>query len=1182
MDKRAIQRLVGALPERGLDSTDAVRLFEEIAPSGRIDAKSARDLVAISELVAARFEASGKATWKKLTGIEVAAKAEKSASVGRPASVKKTSALRSEKAAVPAHLAERKGATPPAMIKVDPNAHGRLFTSRTFEKVLATPSSSTVRDIADALREVEKTTGDGDGHLAPRDLAGADPSIQAIMERVYKLNGRKLLSLDEIRAGLPGALVDLFNVSANRTAPGLAGWYRRMVTETLSQVASAYHREVVLGAKPPSEFALGWGFSKNARLPSLKKKIPEAFPPPNLDEIAGLYEEVLSSKLRPTEFYLVARATPEDIQALQAADPRFAAPGGKRQGVLPMLHARPDKEDYLRSLGEKFVAEVVKGSLSITLFCEKHEVDPVLLQRYREQRPDLFQEAVKATRKTDAAPARVVECAERMHTLLSIDPTLNKQEMIDRINEDPAYVETHGKLTYGIVDSFLAKYRELFPNFQSDAWIAVFVKELEALKAEKGSVSWNAAIAHLQSRYARGGSFSRLARVAKLKPGLFKTGGNAFSEKQEAQIGNEARAFLKKKPGSGQTALLAALQPKYPKLTIHVLNGILTRQGIDLGFHAKPGARKSLAARSLVDLMVKLSPPGTTVGEVGDLVNQALAERGMPPFVHGKSADDGQVSAHFHAMTSEIVAEYARAAKKGASQEEIWAAVKKDYPTIDGKKPAECMKAWAARPEDFRALEGFKTKNGKLLLTGLGQKPTKPRYLGGWDFARWLDTASAKEVKELARLEQLSRIPLHLELLDRVIERLDGNKPLKHDNLLWVSHLLADNVPMAYALQAAGANSKRTVIVGTPYGSNPVVAETLEDFGAKVEVPKLDPASYRAAVKKGLDEVVKKHEEYGGPIVVIDDGGLVSDLLHTDPAYASIRKEVKIVEQTSGGILMAEKHALETPIVAAARSKSKKAEAKFIGTTVASKLVHALERAGQDLSSSKVAIVGGGWIGQAVGEALRDRVCGLSIIETSKERRLECKDKGFSVSSSDKALDTADIVIGATGKTSIKLSRLLAAKDKKKQTLVSVSSKRVEIEMSELEKQAKKRTQLPKTSPYLALPTAEYDLGEKSFLVVGDGWPANFDGDVRATPTELIQLTLALLLLGAIQASRTLNKSKGENTIVALDEKDDDWLLERWAEYRVDHPEEPAVSNPDAWKKNLIATAARLSKSGAP
>src|SRR5207302_6760964 len=102
-------------------------------------------------------------------------------------------------------------------------------------------------------------------------------------------------------------------------------------------------------------------------------------------------------------------------------------------------------------------------------------------------------------------------------------------------------------------------------------------------------------------------------------------------------------------------------------------------------------------------------------------------------------------------------------------------------------------------------------------------------------------------------------------------------------------------------------------------------------------------AAYQKAVAQAVDDAAARARKNHAPVVVLDDGGLVTEILRA-PKYADVVDAFKIVEQTTRGITVAEEEPLKTPIINVARSEAKKLEGTFIGRAVALKVVQGLER----------------------------------------------------------------------------------------------------------------------------------------------------------------------------------------------------------------------------------------------
>jgi hypothetical protein len=290
------------------------------------------------------------------------------------------------------------------------------------------------------------------------------------------------------------------------------------------------------------------------------------------------------------------------------------------------------------------------------------------------------------------------------------------------------------------------------------------------------------------------------------------------------------------------------------------------------------------------------------------------------------------------------------------------------------------------------------------------------------------------------------------------------------------------------------------------------------DDGFDVRVPALSMSAYRDEVARGLKDIVALARKNQNGILVLDDGGLVTELLHSDPAYADMLDDIKIVEQTTQGILAAEKRELSVPVVNVARSQSKAAEAEFIGQAVGAKLLQALRRDGGSLDGRKVGLLGYGMIGPAIASTLRDAGAAVTINDTSPTRMEEAAQAGFKTASKEDTLEQAEIVVGATGRRSVEAADMQRLK--KGTVLVSATSKQVEIDVDAAAKHPVR--------------------------LLNGGWPINFDGDVEDIPSSQIQITRAAMFAGAIQAAALRANEKRNKRIVPLDPAVDAKILSRF------------------------------------
>ncbi|MBI2378512.1 MAG: NAD-binding protein [Deltaproteobacteria bacterium] len=794
--------------------------------------------------------------------------------------------------------------------------------------------------------------------------------------------------------------------------------------------------------------------------------------------------------------------------------------------------------------------------------------------------PGLFKQNREAVLPNRAAHAEVVAALARGWA--TADILISREEIIRRCNDDPKLVARFGRLDLNGYKNLIAKVPSKFPKLRSrEVWVPVVSADVRALLAKSPTMSKPELAKALKKKHPSLG-VGHLEELSKIDKSLFaaKKAAEKSEKVYDAKLARAVKVLIEANPKISRRALAERLQPKYPWLTergvAHLIDKlvrpVVTPDAL-LTVDRDP-AKNSKVVQGVYDLILRLFPPGTNQDTILEALNQELEKRGVAGFNSKvyQAKRGSSVDAHVE-ITSRILAEYASAAPKGAPESEILNAIERDYPTLTRTGMRSLRAKIETNLRDHKELAPFVTGN-KLELVGLGKRLESPRYLGGWTIERAVLGGDKAETNELAALTQFTRIPLRLPMLEAALEDLEGNQPLRTKNVLMVSHFLATTVPLALAMKRAGAELENTVMVGTPYGSNTTVVDTLRDLGFDLRVPKLSVADYRKAVEKGLDDAVARHRKNGQNVVVLDDGGLVADLLHSSSKYADVRGAFKLVEQTTGGVIVSEKHALETPIINAARSKSKMREAPYIGQAVAEKVCQGLQRIGTKLSAKKAVVIGFGTVGKELAKQLRQQGAKVVVIEPSETRRNAAKDAGFSVSESvKKHLASADVLIGCTGTRSLSIEDVRQLKPGA--TIASASSKQTEFPMDEVKKEARAAKPIEPDVPVVTLPSFEYSFGRKSLTVLGDGWPVNFDGDVEDIAAEDIQLTRAIMFSGALQASRLLNSAKNAG-LVAYDEAEDNKILRRFETLKKSPSGAEGIRDPERWTEVVTAMARRL------
>ncbi len=1046
-----------------------------------------------------------------------------------------------------------------------------------------------VAGIAAELEEISTNVGHNDQHLAPHDLSGASPRIKGVMAEVHEILGLKRLSLDAIDEVLPGVVAKIAE-RERKDESSSAPLYLSAARETIAVLSDDHRRAVHGEGEPVDTYYDRWKLS-TALFQRFREVAPEAFPvegapvlsPERRARAAKLYAQLMDGELNQGEFFGRSKLSKAELLLLQTADPEHFP----RPKDLPSHYSMAGKnikaasEQLAESLAADFKAQVTKGSLSRGEFAIQAGITKHVLDQLMNGYPELLPRPARWTEggpDEDALASLVGAVAKKV---IEQDVLTSLDEVLAVVNAKSNITAKHGPISRWRYEMLRSNYPEEFPNLKDIPGIlAVLKDEVSELLEKDQGLTPSELTALMQKRHPR----FRLNRIYQLReayPELIPSFAAVIVPKETRR--SDAVRLVKAMTAEPEVSIRALAErwaKKEPRFNRDYLYRIRHEFAVELfssgdaAYQAVASQRSTLKVAELLAEIIRLSEPGTVETTILARLNLVLVAEGLPPYEGSLVPNNlmsrlkeryGGFEEQGARAAAKVVTEYARAAKKGTSSADILAEVSKDYPSLDANKLAQYRALWISDPEAYG-----------VDLTARGEKLKGARYLGGWDVERAIFKPAAHDpilAAELGRASQFLRMPRELPMLTEMVDELDGKTPLKAKNFLWVTHLLGSNVPLADALVAAGLKTSGAIVVGTPYGTNASVREAFEDRGFSVRVPALDSASFRQKVEEGLDAAVAEHKKNHQPIVVLDDGGLVAEILHSNPKeYGSVLGAFKIVEQTTRGITAAEERDLEVPIINVARSRSKSVEGALIGRAVPAKIEQALARVGESAAGKHVTVVGYGVIGEAIAKGLAEHQAKVTVVEASPARAAEAIAAGFEVTTLEEALGHTHILVGATGKESIHLSHLQALKSGS--IVVSASSKQLEVDMKGLQKKAK-RTLLPCDDPLVKLPTAKYQLGTKHLTVLGDGWPINFDGDVEDIPAEEIQLTRCAMFLGALQAASLKAHYSGSKRLIPLDEEQDERLYARFMSERKG-AEQREIGDPARYLEDVRALAAQI------
>jgi S-adenosylhomocysteine hydrolase len=1108
-----------------LSAGDAETLEAEIARKAeRHGARYHRLIAEASEVYASQFTGPAAEAWYRLTGVSVATGEPRYPDGFLPPQT--ILALRSSKGkAKVAH--EEKVVRPSVRIGLRPEQAVTLaLPTPVIEAALARKGSPAVAAVYAKIAAIEGT-GIEDGILVPRDAgASGDETIDQVLGRVWRLHGKRPIALPDLERLLPKAIAALFRHLPNRSTDAIRPLFTSSTNEAVAWLADGFAREVWSGDIDVRGFFKSRG-CEGRHETFLRAELPGAFGTPPPPVVASLFRKTLAGELSARGFYSAIGMRRDD----------FTAYVEKHRRLFPK--EAMDLE-HLPISAKNEAAEEASASAKIA----RAEVDMIALGKA-------------------AGPIA--------WAFLEARPLATRIEVVAAINANQAFLAAHARMTTAMYGRLAKSGAVPKTRKGNQAWrLERLAREANRLLGLRDRPRSKKALIEAMRAFHSGFDANWLR---KLTPLIGEIRSGAEDTSTAARDAQALEALLRSKRPKTLAAAAEMLGAKHDRFTYpyvryladyHLALDPKTAALVASSKRAALGRGVSPIIRAVHSTVLRCVPPGTDAKAIAELVNDMLVERGIPAQKLSRhrewlaSLEPGPTELHAKVLF-DLAVEYRSMLPKGTAEADLWARVRSDFPSLTAEKIGTLRRSWTKDPM-------------RLPRT----KVAHPRYFGGWDMARIAATASMEEKLELARASQRSRLMLHLPLLDMMLADLGGKKPFAKYNVLCVGHLLGQAYPFAHALRAAGAAKQgELVMVSSPYGGVEVVADALREANVDARVPALTEEAYEEEIEKGLDAIVAQHRRNGRPILVVDDGGFIATLLHTKPEkYADVLHAVRIVEQTTGGVIMAERFDLRVPISTVARSRSKKAEAPMIGRTVAAKALQALRRIGRDLDGKKVTIVGYGYVGEALAKALRDAGAIVTIVEKTRRARRAAVRDGFAVRPLDRTIETADIVFGATGSTSVGIESV--RKMKNGAIFASVSSKRREFAMKALEKVAGSKEPIPTDTPLSTLPSARYRVFGKTLIALGDGWPINFDGDIDSVPLAEIQLTLAALFAGLLHATKLRAPSK-QRGFMRLDRILDDRVLSRFRELRKGK-KAPPISSLDDWAAPLVAIAERAAR----
>ena len=348
----------------------------------------------------------------------------------------------------------------------------------------------------------------------------------------------------------------------------------------------------------------------------------------------------------------------------------------------------------------------------------------------------------------------------------------------------------------------------------------------------------------------------------------------------------------------------------------------------------------------------------------------------------------------------------------------------------------------------------------------------------------------------------------NMPLLRGIEEDFRRDQPFAGVKVTLSIHLEAKTAYLCKVLAAGGAEMAVT-------GSNPL--STQDDVAAALVDAGLNVYAWHGATAEEYETHLREALSFG-PNIIIDDGGDLVNMIHTEMPEL-IPNVIGGCEETTTGIIrliaMNKEGALRFPMVLVNNADCKHLFDNRYGT--GQSVWDAITRTTNLIVAGKDVVVAGyGWCGKGV--AMRAKGLGARVIVTEVDpiRALEAVMDGFQVMSMEEAAPVGDFFVTVTGCSDV-VSLRHFDKLKNGAILCNAGHFDVEVNVKALGEYAvKMEAQKPNIMGYL-LPNGNwvYVLGEGRLvnLAAGDGHPA-----------EIMDMSFAIQALSAAYLVRNQGK----------------------------------------------------------
>ncbi|MBY0529421.1 MAG: hypothetical protein K2P51_04440 [Rhabdochlamydiaceae bacterium] len=289
------------------------------------------------------------------------------------------------------------------------------------------------------------------------------------------------------------------------------------------------------------------------------------------------------------------------------------------------------------------------------------------------------------------------------------------------------------------------------------------------------------------------------------------------------------------------------------------------------------------------------------------------------------------------------------------------------------------------------------------------------------------------------------------------------------------------------------------LVIAIPYSADLNTIRSLEESNIPVYLPKSIDEAFLCAGKKVL-EILQSDET---PLLVQEVGGYLAGCTEELCRYSHF---LGIVEDTNNGhwrYQMAGEH--QIPVLSMAQSPIKDIEDTVIGDSV----VYSTERIFREefngiLQGITSGVIGYGKIGTSTATAMKGRESSVTVYDIDPAKCIRARMEGHRIAPLQKILSESDLIIGCTGKTSVRAEELQYIRDQA--VLVSASAKNEEFDLHAFEEECE-REEISKV-------VWRYKQKDgRCFYLLNQGTPVNFrDRSVLGSILDMIYSELFLCM----------------------------------------------------------------------